>query len=220
MFAEGGEPCFICRVYLNLCSVYVFQTLIQDIFLNESLSADRFIPRQVHWCFIQDISGSFALFLSTVESCGTVILFLKSSLLHPLRFFNTRKSLNPFKCFSWSLVLPWVCESLLFVFEVAAFLFCRGAVRNYIRPLFFEYLFYKPADHSWNSAPGNKIDIYSFYYYFPADPHVANPVFSSSSNCLFRYSKYIILTKTKAYRILKRKMHEVEALLIQCIRPY
>jgi len=28
---------------------------------------------------------------------------------------------------------------------------------NSIRPLFFEYLFYKPADHSWNSTLGNKI---------------------------------------------------------------
>ena len=28
---------------------------------------------------------------------------------------------------------------------------------------FFEYLFYKPAEHSWNPPPGNKIDFYSFY---------------------------------------------------------
>jgi len=39
-----------------------------------------------------------------------------------------------------------------------------------LRPLFFEYLFYKPADHSWNLQPGNKIVFYSFYYYFPTDP--------------------------------------------------
>jgi len=38
------------------------------------------------------------------------------------------------------------------------------------RPLFFEYLFYKPADHSWNLSLGNKIDFYSFYYYFCTNP--------------------------------------------------
>jgi len=32
--------------------------------------------------------------------------------------------------------------------------------------LFFEYLFYKAADHSWNLLPGNK---YDFYYYFHTD---------------------------------------------------
>jgi len=54
------------------------------------------------------------------------------------------------------------------------------------RPLFLEYLFYKPADHSWNSPLGNKIDLSSFYYYFPADPPAANLSFFSS-NC--RHSK-------------------------------
>ena len=39
-----------------------------------------------------------------------------------------------------------------------------------MRPLFFEYVFYKPADHSWNLLLENKIDFYSFYYYFPTDP--------------------------------------------------
>jgi len=42
--------------------------------------------------------------------------------------------------------------------------------KNYLGPLFFECLFYKPTDHSWNPLPGNKIDFYSFYYYFLADP--------------------------------------------------
>ena len=36
-----------------------------------------------------------------------------------------------------------------------------------IRPLFFEYLFYKPIDHSWN--PPREIKL-NFYYYFCTDP--------------------------------------------------
>jgi len=39
-----------------------------------------------------------------------------------------------------------------------------------VRPLFFEYLFHKTADHSWNLPQCIKIDFYSFYYYFHANP--------------------------------------------------
>ena len=79
--------------------------------------------------------------------------------------------------------------------------------QHQLRPLFFEYLFYKPADHSWNLPLGNKIIII-----FP----VANLVFSPS-NCLFRHPKYTILMKANAYWMLKRNMFE--ALFIQCTPP-
>jgi len=39
----------------------------------------------------------------------------------------------------------------------------------YLRPLFFEYLFYKHADHIWNPPPGNKSDFFLLLFlHWPA----------------------------------------------------
>ena len=57
-----------------------------------------------------------------------------------------------------------------------------------------ECSFYKAADNSWNPPLENKIDFYSFYYYFRADPpeHHAKNYFSYFYNkSAFRFNRII-----------------------------